>query len=93
MQVAILVRAQAERHYNSYLGRWTTKDPIRFDGKDTNLYGYVLQDPINHIDPPGTGPISGGICAAVSAGYDAVMSLPEIMAIGYEIEAYCDSPS
>jgi len=35
------------------LGRWLTKDPIRFDGGDTNLYGYVLQDPINFVDPDG----------------------------------------
>lgn len=34
-------------------GRWMTKDPIRFDGGDTNLYGYVLNDPINFIDPTG----------------------------------------
>jgi len=34
-------------------GRWTIKDPIRFDGGDTNLYGYVLNDPINFIDYDG----------------------------------------
>lgn len=34
-------------------GRWTSKDPIRFDGKDTNLYGYVMADPVNFIDPKG----------------------------------------
>jgi hypothetical protein len=28
-------------------------DPIRFAGGDTNLYGYVLGDPINWIDPEG----------------------------------------
>jgi len=32
---------------------FTTKDPIRFNGGDTNLYGYVLADPINGIDPLG----------------------------------------
>ena len=26
------------------------KDPIRFNGFDTNLYGYVLNDPINLVD-------------------------------------------
>lgn len=30
-----------------------SKDPIRFWGGDTNLFGYVFQDPINYIDPEG----------------------------------------
>jgi hypothetical protein len=47
-----LVRFGA-RDYDPQIGRWTTKDPIRFDGGDTNLYGYVLNDPINFIDPSG----------------------------------------
>jgi hypothetical protein len=41
------------RFYSSDIGRWTTKDPIGFSGGDTNLYGYVLNDPINFIDPSG----------------------------------------
>lgn len=31
----------------------TAKDPILFAGGDTNLYGYVLNDPINFTDPVG----------------------------------------
>jgi RHS repeat-associated protein len=38
------------RDYDAETGRWTAKDPIRFGGNDTNLYGYVLSDPINLID-------------------------------------------
>ncbi|MDH5763562.1 MAG: RHS repeat-associated core domain-containing protein, partial [Nitrospinota bacterium] len=38
------------RDYDPEVGRWTTKDPIRFTGGDTNLFGYVFQDPINLID-------------------------------------------
>jgi hypothetical protein len=32
---------------------WTAKDPIRFDGGDTNIYAYVGNDPVNRIDASG----------------------------------------
>ena len=38
------------RDYDSYTGKWTAKDPIDFDGDGYNLYGYVLNDPINFVD-------------------------------------------
>jgi RHS repeat-associated protein len=41
------------RDYDPDVGRWTAKDPIGFAGGDTDLYGYVLNDPINFIDPRG----------------------------------------
>ena len=41
------------RDYDPEIGRWTAKDPIRFAGGDTNLFGYTFQDPINFIDPDG----------------------------------------
>lgn len=41
------------RDYDPEIGRWTSKDPIRFDGGDTNLFGYVLNDPVNFVDPNG----------------------------------------
>jgi RHS repeat-associated protein len=47
-----LVRFGA-RDYDPHTGRWTSKDPIRFGGGDSNLYGYVLGDPVNFIDPTG----------------------------------------
>ena len=47
-----LVRFGA-RGYDPRVGRWTTKDPIRFAGGDVNLYGYVLGDPVNLVDPSG----------------------------------------
>jgi len=47
-----LVRFGA-RDYDPETGRWTAKDPIRFAGGDTNLYGYVVNDPVNLVDPEG----------------------------------------
>ncbi len=41
------------RDYDASTGKWTAKDPIGFDGGDTNLYGYVLGDPVNFTDSKG----------------------------------------
>jgi RHS repeat-associated protein len=47
-----LVRFGA-RDYDPVTGRWTAKDPIGFNGGDTNVYGYGLGDPVNNVDPSG----------------------------------------
>jgi RHS repeat-associated protein len=41
------------RDYSAHEGRWTTKDPIGFDGGVSNLYEYVVNDPVNYFDPIG----------------------------------------
>ena len=41
------------RDYDAETGRWTSKDPIRFGGGDSNLYGYVFADPVNYVDTNG----------------------------------------
>jgi len=41
------------RDYDAETASWITKDPIQFDGGNSNLYGYVLGDPVNFIDPTG----------------------------------------
>ncbi len=48
------------RDYDAYTGKWTAKDPIGFDGGDSNLYGYVLGDPVNFVDPDGLINRNGG---------------------------------
>jgi RHS repeat-associated protein len=58
-----LVRFDA-RDYNPLIGRWTAKDPIQFNGGDTNLYGYVLNDPVNRFDPSG---LQGQACTCTSS--------------------------
>jgi len=40
------------RDYDPQIGRWTAKDPIRFEG-GFNFYAYVGNDPVNRIDPRG----------------------------------------
>ena len=47
-----LVRFGA-RDYSPQFGRWTAKDPIRFEGGDTSLYAYVEGNPISYTDPDG----------------------------------------
>jgi RHS repeat-associated protein len=41
------------REYDPETGRWTSKDRLLFGGGDSNLYGYVLGDPVNAVDPLG----------------------------------------
>ena len=47
-----LVRFGA-RDYDPETGRFTAKDPLSFEGGDTNLYGYALGDPVNVTDSTG----------------------------------------
>ena len=41
------------RDYDPEVGRWHSRDPILFAGGDTSLYGYVVNDPVNWVDPSG----------------------------------------
>ncbi|MDQ6802628.1 MAG: RHS repeat-associated core domain-containing protein [Acidobacteriota bacterium] len=43
----------AAREYDAETGRWTRPDPALFGGGDSNLYAYVLNDPVNLSDPIG----------------------------------------
>lgn len=41
------------RYYDQSTGRFISEDPIGFNGGDSNLYGYVSNNPITLIDPYG----------------------------------------
>ncbi|MEW6670775.1 MAG: RHS repeat-associated core domain-containing protein [Thermodesulfobacteriota bacterium] len=41
------------RYYDPMTGRYLTPDPVGLAGMDPNLYGYVLNNPVNMIDPLG----------------------------------------
>ena len=56
------------RDYDPNIGKWTAKDPILFEGGDSNLYGYVLNDPINLVDVDGLNPLII-VGAAAGAGF------------------------
>jgi RHS repeat-associated protein len=64
-----LVRFGA-RDFNPATGRWTAKDPILFVGGSANLYGYVLEDPINGADPSGKGLGDWIVTTLTSMGID-----------------------
>jgi hypothetical protein len=41
------------REYSPELGRWLQRDPLDFEGADSNLYRYVGNNPCNRTDPSG----------------------------------------
>lgn len=64
------MKSQSYSYYDPSIGRWLSKDPILFNGGDTNLYGYVLQDPVNLVDFDGESPeIINNIIYKIPAKY------------------------
>ncbi|WP_049722419.1 carbohydrate-binding protein [Gilvimarinus polysaccharolyticus] len=65
------------RDYDPDIGRWTARDPIGFGGGDTNLYGYVSNNPIQFVDLNGLqADLNGGrhIPYAGSTSTDVLMT-------------------
>ncbi len=60
------------RDYDAETGRFTSKDPLGFQGEDWNLYRYAKSDPVSMVDPDGTlafltvALIAAGVAAAAA---------------------------
>jgi RHS repeat-associated protein len=89
-----LVRFGA-RDYDPVVGRWISKDPIRFGGGQANLFVYVNNDPVNQADPRGTGP-ELALCLVqpeICLGAAAIVGAGALVAgAGYAISRYFDDP-
>lgn len=62
------------RYYSPSLQRFISEDPIGFNGGDVNLYAYVGNSPVNHIDPFGLTELtyyvdSGTLVVTTNEGY------------------------
>ena len=55
------------RAYNPSLARFLTRDPIGEAG-GVNLYAYVMNDPVDYIDPSGEDALGGFIGVGIGAG-------------------------
>lgn len=66
----------AARDYDAETGRWTARDPILFNGQDSNLFRYSNGDPVNYNDPtglfaPAAACLANPVCTAAMAGVAA----------------------
>ena len=83
------------RDYDPDTGRWTAKDPIGFAGGDTDLFGYVQNNPVNFVDPwglemsdilPGIGKaIIEGVKGGASATTQAATATVDIAMNGHPL--------
>jgi RHS repeat-associated protein len=80
------------RDYDPEVGRWTAKDPIGFDGGDTDLYGYVVNNPINHIDPYGLKICWGKFAAGALSVSDGFLMTGVSIAVPIGVAVLTKSP-
>ncbi|MGH7302571.1 MAG: RHS repeat-associated core domain-containing protein, partial [Candidatus Rokuibacteriota bacterium] len=62
------------RYYHTDLQRFIAEDPIRFGGRDINLYAYVRNNPLRFTDPLGLFNFIGGAGGSVVGGTGAEAS-------------------
>jgi len=56
------LRYYRARHLDPTIGRFTSEDPLRFEGDGPNLYEYVGNEPIRNFDPTGLSHRCWGLC-------------------------------
>ena len=78
-----LVRFGA-RDYDAATGRWTATDPISFAGGQTNLYGDVINDPVNLVDPSGLifGFVGDAVDDVTGAVGGTIAEIPGVLSSG-----------
>jgi RHS repeat-associated protein len=76
------------RDYDAATGRWTAKDPLLFNGLDSNLYEYGFDDPINLHDANGLAPDSTVAPIPLGDGWGARIDGPWQGNNSYEIHVY-----
>jgi len=82
------------RDYDPSVGRWTAKDPILFNGGQSNLYVYVGNDPVNIVDQNGLSAFGDFLDGAASFGKDVGIAGAHIAAehglLGKELQSYAN---
>ncbi|MEK6802631.1 MAG: RHS repeat-associated core domain-containing protein, partial [Nitrospirota bacterium] len=66
------------RYYEPSSGRFLQHDPLRFFGGDLNLYGYVLNNPNNLVDPWGLWWTSGHKSLTINAASSRCFSSTDV---------------
>ncbi|MEH2135667.1 RHS repeat-associated core domain-containing protein [Nostoc sp.] len=79
------------RYYNSGMGKLTAPDPIGLRGGDSNIYRYVLNNPIGFVDPSGLSLVPTTVIGitAVAAGILglAALAVPALAVSGLPLVA------
>jgi hypothetical protein len=67
------------RDYDPNVGRWTSKDPLKFQGGQINVYIYANNDPVNMID------LDGRSCFCGEALNDLVRTGPAAWCVPFVV--------